>query len=393
MDAAPANTSSTSPLGGKDAFRAAFPICETTAYFQTAYRGPIHRRTISDLQALMQEHAMRGADAREEWFSVYPIVAKALADWHHAPLGWLAFTPNCSWSIGAIAHGLDWNTGDEILIPANEFPANVYPWMTAAKRFGLDVRKVPTDEAGRVSADALTSAIGPKTRLIAASHVSFATGYRLDIAKLCGEARTSGVLTLIDAAQSCGWCNIDVPTVGCDFMIGAGRKFFCALDGLAWIFVRPEVLDRLTLVAPGPFSVVHDREYLKHETVWRPDAWRLTGGAVPTYDIFALRASLELFRNCFGGPEKLEADVLALAAKLRARLGSAEIGFAGNGGGWSEPEFGATTFLTEVSESAQKRLKEKRVSVSARFGGARVSCHGFNNDHDIGLLLNALTPD
>lgn len=375
---------------GKEGFRAAFPICETTAYFQTAYRGPIHHGTIAALASLIKDHAQRGAEAREEWFKVYPVVAQKLADWHRAPLGWLAFTPNVSWTMGAIAHGLDWNPSDEILVPANEFPANVYPWMTAAKRFGLTVRKVPVDEAGRVSADALVSAIGPKTRLIAASHVSFATGYRLDVSKLCREARAAGVLTVVDAAQSCGWCDIDVPKIGCDFLVGAGRKFFCALDGMAWVFVRPEVLERLTLVAPGPFSVVHDRDYLRHEMNWRPDAWRLTGGAVPTYDIFALRASLELFAKGFGGPAQLEAEVLRLAALARKALESAGVSYSGNGGQWSEAEFGATLFLPGVSEQSLERMRAEHVSVTARLSGVRMSCHGFNNEGDIDRLIGAI---
>jgi len=339
----------------------------------------------------MTDHAARGADAREDWFGVYPKVAKLLADWHHAPLSWLAFTPNCSWTIGAIAHGLDWRSGDEVLLPANEFPANVYPWMTAATRFGLSVRKVPVDECGRVSSEALLAAIGPKTRLMAASHVSFATGYRVDIQQLCQGARQRGVLTLIDAAQSVGWCDINVPEVGADVLIGAGRKFFCALDGLAWMFVRPEILNCITLVAPGPFSVVNDREYLKHEAVWKPDAWRFTGGAVPTADIFALGASLRLFNDVGGGPAAIESRSLALATTLRQRLDLMGIRYQGDNGAWRESEQSATLVIREVSPELLARLKAARVSVSARFGGARVSCHGFNNESDVDRLCAALS--
>lgn len=335
----------------------------------------------------MEDHAARGADARAGWFEEYGRVLRRLADWLGAPADWVIFTPNVSWTIGAVAHGLDWKPGDEVLIPANEFPANVYPWMTAAQRFGIELRKVEPDASGRVSAEMLLEAVGARTRLISASQVSFVTGYRLDVAKLAAGARERGVLTVIDAAQSVGWARIDFEKLGCDMLVGVNRKFLCALDGMGFVAIRPEFLERLTLVAPGPFSVVHDSDYLLHEPIWKPNAHRLSNGAISTPDAYALGSSLELFGAL--GPAGIEGRCMKLAGLLRQECAKAGIGVMGDDG-WSRAESSATSFIRRVDEQQAAALAEAGIAVSLRHGGARVSTHAFNTEEEVLRLVTCL---
>lgn len=379
------------------AFRAAFPVTRERAYFQSARRGPLPSRTVARLTALLEAHSRFGGELTDGWFEQYQTVRGHLAAWLGTNARNLAFSPNTSHGIALIANGLDWHAGDEVVIPAIEYPANVYAWMML-ERFGVTLRKVPPDESGRVSANMLLAAIGPKTRLVSASHVSFVHGYRMDIRTLAQGVRRAGVLCVIDAAQSVGWARIDFDEIGCDALIGVSRKFLCGLDGLGHVLLRDEMIERLRPSVPGPFSVKHADNYLEHRLDWRDDAWRFVSGAIPTPQVYALEESLALFATL--GQDAIQARALDIAAQVRAEL--ARLGFAAAGEqAWSDPERSAILLIpwpnggtgeehAAVSERMTQALAKARVSATVRPQGLRLSTHAFNDESDVKALVDAL---
>jgi cysteine desulfurase/selenocysteine lyase len=385
-------------------FRDAFPITRRTGYFQSAWRGPLPQQTVDRLAALFTQHSLYAAEARDAWFSEYPRIAAKLAEWHGASLAQMCFVPNATHGISMIANGIAWQPSDDVVAPANEFPSNMYPWMQLS-RWGVTVTRVAPDLQGRVTAEMLLAAVTPRTRVVAASLVNFATGYRIDPAKLSagvterrrarlgsGGDPAPGPFCVVDAAQAAGWMDIDFARAGCDALLGMGRKFLCALDGVAWMFLSPELLASLWVTVPGPFSVKHDKDYLRHELDYRDDAWRFTGGALPTADVFALGSSMDLWNtvapDARTAAAAIEARVMQLSAHFRARLTALGVPYAGSN--WTSSETGAVTRIESVPADIAPRLEAAKLSVTLRAGGARVAIHAFNTEDEISRLAELL---
>ncbi|MCA8940570.1 MAG: aminotransferase class V-fold PLP-dependent enzyme [Planctomycetes bacterium] len=367
--------------------REEYPICQEGAYFQWAYRGALSRTSCERLRDLMESHSMRGAADRPKWFEEYARVGQLLAQAINAPFDRLAYTPNTAWTMGMIAQGLHWQRGDEVLIPEGEFPSNVYPWMQL-DRLGVTLRVVKSREGDAVNSQRLLDEIRPNTKLIAASHVSFHNGYRLDIEGLCQGARAAGVWSVIDAAQSVGWCSLDLQAIGADAFVGVGRKFLCGLDGLGFVALSEGMNEELRLIAPGPFSVKHQSEYLRHMRDWREDAGRFAGGGIASPQVFALGASLELFEKS-GGFKSVEPEVLSLVSQLRNKLQSQGIECLGNS--WSLSEQSAVLKVLIPHVGIEQDLGLRGISVSERPGGIRVSLHAMNSASELDMLVDELS--
>ena len=110
--------------------------------------------------------------------------------------------------IGLIAEGFPWRPGDNVVTAEDEYPSNLYPWMNLESR-GVSLRQVESRE-GRIWIDDLAAAMDRSTRVLAISHVEFATGFRNDLDGWASSARTAALLFFVDAIQGLGPLTIDV---------------------------------------------------------------------------------------------------------------------------------------------------------------------------------------
>lgn len=365
--------------------RSHFPILQETAYLQWPYRAALPTPVRDAIDQALQQHESEGAYARERWFDEYVSAAGEIAAYLGANLDDMTWVPNTTHGLSMIANGIDWQPGDEIIIPADEFPANVYPWMQLEHK-GVSVREIPFNSEGRLPAQDLLASVADKTRLLAFSHVSFHNGYRFNIAEIAQGCRERGVICVVDAAQSVGWHALDFNALGCDALVGVGRKFLGALDGLGFCFMRPEFHRQLHVSVPGPFSVKHDRDYLRHELDLRNDAWKFTGGAIPTPQAFALRAAIAMHRSV--GTEVIQERALALGRRLRSMLVDAGVPFDGRD--WSDEEHSAVLRIRSSHPDLHQRLQTARVSATIRGNAIRVGTHAWNDEADLERLVACL---
>ena len=100
----------------------------------------------------------------------------------------VAFVRNTSDGLSTVANGLDWQRGDNIVTFRNEFPSNIYPWLRLRDAFGVEVRMCE-ERDGRIDLDELISLIDGKTRVVAISHVQYASGFRTDLERIGRAAR------------------------------------------------------------------------------------------------------------------------------------------------------------------------------------------------------------
>ena len=166
----------------------------------------------------------------------------------------IAFVASTTHGIGLIAEGFPWREGDTVVSAEDEYPSNLYPWMNLASR-GVSLRLVPSRD-GRIWIDDLIAAIDRSTRLLAISHVEFATGFRNDLDALADACHARGVALFVDAIQGLGPLTVDVRQTPIDFMAADGHKWLLGPEGAGLLFVRRDWIDRLRPTGVGWHSVV-----------------------------------------------------------------------------------------------------------------------------------------
>ena len=141
----------------------------------------------------------------------------------------IAFVASTTHGIGLIAEGFPWRDGDNVVSAAEEYPSNIYPWMNLASR-GVTLRQVESRD-GRIWLDDLAAAMDHATRVLAISHVEFASGFRNDLDALAELCHARGVALFVDAIQGLGPLLIDVRRTPIDFMAADGHKWLLGPEG------------------------------------------------------------------------------------------------------------------------------------------------------------------
>ena len=136
--------------------------------------------------------------------------------------------------------------GDEIVLSIMEHHANIVPWHFLRERIGVVLKWVDVDATGDLDPQAVLDAIGPKTRLIAVTHMSNVLGTVVDVAAICAGARAEGVPVLVDGSQAAVHMPVDVAALGCDFYAITGHKLY-GPSGSGAIFIHP---DRMAEMRP-----------------------------------------------------------------------------------------------------------------------------------------------
>ncbi|WP_108484113.1 cysteine desulfurase [Oceaniglobus ichthyenteri] len=129
--------------------------------------------------------------------------------------------------------------GDEIVLSVMEHHANIVPWHFLRERQGVVLKWVDVDATGALDPQAVIDAIGPRTKLVAITHMSNVLGTRVDVKTICAAAREKGVAVLVDGSQAAVHGPVDVQDMGCDFYPVTGHKLY-GPSGSGAIYVRAE---------------------------------------------------------------------------------------------------------------------------------------------------------
>ncbi|NUQ70723.1 MAG: aminotransferase class V-fold PLP-dependent enzyme [Chthonomonadales bacterium] len=167
----------------------------------------------------------------------------------------IALTRNATDGINLALAGLDWSDGDQVLTTDEEHEASLHPLLHLQATRGITVTRLPCSDDPQTMLDRLNGAGSRQLRLLVTSHVTCETGTRLPVAEMCAWARNRGVLSLVDAAHTCGVLPVDVRAIGCDFMAGNGHKWLHGPKGTGWFWSSAESRDRLIVRMVGAGSL------------------------------------------------------------------------------------------------------------------------------------------
>ena len=152
---------------------------------------------------------------------------------------------------------------DEIILSRLEHHSNIVPWQISAKKYGAKIKIAESDENGNVSYEAVMKEVSPKTKFICITHISNALGTILPVKKICTEAKSRGIYTLIDGCQAAPLLGIDVQDLGCDFYVFSGHKTY-GPTGIGVLYGRKEILSETPPYQGGGDMI--DRVTFEHTT-------------------------------------------------------------------------------------------------------------------------------
>lgn len=368
-------------------FRSEFAVTARWAFLDHAAVAPVSGPAVRALEEYGRSLAENGITAFRTWFDRITHVRGLAARLINAPhTDDVFFVPNTTHGIGVVAEGFPWRPGDNVVLAAEEYPSNQYPWMNLAGR-GVEVRTVPS-RGSRVAVDDLRNAMNARTRVLAVSAVQFSSGFRADLDALGELCRTNGVFFFVDAIQAIGAFAVDVQRSGIDALAADGHKWMLGPEGAGIAYVRRERVPELHPIGVGANSVAHPWAFSTIDFTLKPHAGRWEGGAYNVPGITALGASLELLLAA--GIENIERRVLELTDYLCERASSAELEvFSARG---PEEKSGIVSLVKPGVPSAeiQKQCRAAGVVVNNRADRVRVSPHAYNTFDDMDRFLDCV---
>lgn len=341
-------------------------------YLNHAAVAPWPKRASEAVSRFARENVWLGARDYPEWMLMEQRLRERLQRLINAPsTDDIALVKNTSEALSFVAFGLDWQSGDQIVISNEEFPSNRIVWEALASQ---GVELVQADLKGDDPEAALLAACGPRTRLMSISSVQFASGLRMDLVRLGQGCRERGVLFCVDAIQQIGALPFDAQACQCDFAMADGHKWMLGPEGLGMFYCRAEVRPQLKLSEYGWHMLEHMGDY--NRTTWEPaqSARRFECGSPNMLGAAALEASLSLLEEA-----GMEQVATALAERVRwlhdglsaipgVRLHSPQ-----------DParRAGIVSFSIDGVDNAEvhRRLKENQVICIPRGLGVRFSPH------------------
>jgi selenocysteine lyase/cysteine desulfurase len=363
-----------------------FPVARRWAYLDHAAVAPLPRRSGDAMRAWVLDQETNGVINWPDWAEKVENIRQLAADLLNADRGEIAFVGSTTQGIGLVAEGFPWRRGESVVIPAEEYPSNIYPWMNLADR-GVTVRLVPS-RAGRIWPEDLVEAMDHTTRVLAISHVEFASGFRNDLDVLVEICKPRGIALCVDAIQGFGALAIDVRRTPIDFLAADGHKWLLGPEGAGLLYVRRDWIDRLRATGVGWHSVVGSYNAPEIEFRLKPGAERWEGGSFNMAGLQALGASLGLLREI--GLNLVSRRVLDSAFAVREL--AARAGWRVTGSSRLEDCAGIVAIEHDVepAEQAAHTLRQRGIAVCARRGKLRISPHIYNNNDDLERLFEAL---
>jgi L-cysteine/cystine lyase len=250
--------------------RSEFPVFERLSYLNAGSVGPAPRAgtdaAIEQLRA-QADGTLVGVALFERQVALSRELRARAAELLGTEAENVALTGATTDGVNAVVGGMELGPGDEVLTTDEEHPGVLAPLAAARERRGISIRTAPFDD--------VAAAVGPQTKLIACSHVSWHTGRVADVPALAA----AGPPLLLDGAQGLGALAIDVGELRCDFYAASGQKWLCGPIGSGYLYVHPDRIEELSPISPGYGSLEDPARALDYDL--RDGAARFDGG-LPT---------------------------------------------------------------------------------------------------------------
>lgn len=253
--------------------------------------------------------------ATEKYEAVRGTIARFL---NAGSQGEIVFTTGATEGINLVSYA--WaaprlQPGDEIVLSVMEHHANIVPWHFLRERQGVVLKWVEVDAAGDLDPEAVLAAIGPRTRLVAVTHMSNVLGTVVDVAAICRGAAEKGVPVLVDGSQAAVHMPVDVQAIGCDFYAITGHKLY-GPSGSGAIYIKAARQAEMRAFLGGGDMI---REVTRNTVTYNDPPMKFEAGTPGIVQQIGLGAALDYMTGL--GMANIAAHEKDLRDYARLRLG------------------------------------------------------------------------
>ena len=373
-----------------ESLRALFPITERAVYLNHAAVSspptPVTEAVLSQINDVVENGSLH----YRSWIATRERARRLAAEMIGAARpSQIAFMRNTSDGLSSIANGLRWQAGDNIVTFRHEFPSNIYPWLRLRETYGVEVRMCE-ERDGRIDLEEFTGLIDARTRIVAISHVQYASGFRADLERIGRAARKVDALLVVDVIQGMGALPINVEAELIDAAAGACHKWLLTPEGVGLLYLSDRARERLSPTLVGWVSVTDPEDYENFNQEWKEDALAWETGTGPTALIYGLEAALKLLMET--GVEHIAEYLDELTDYLCERLQRLDAYHV-----VSSRRAGEKSQIVCLRHRGEwtpmalySHLKKHSIIVAPRGDRLRIAPHFYNTREEIDALMGAL---
>jgi len=364
-----------------EAVRSRFPIFKRKIFLNSCSQG-----ALSDaVEASLREHIQLWHEQGSPWncwVEQYEAARAAFARFIGADSEEVAVVTSASAGINSVASALDFRQRAKVIMGEFEFPTMGQIWL-AQERRGAKIHFLAA-EGGGISPDAYAKAIDDQTLIVPVTQVCFSNGFRSDIRSVVRHAHDYGAFVMFDGYQDCGTRPINVKEVDVDFYVTGALKYLLCPSGIAFLYVRRELIPSLMPTITGWFAqenpFAFDVKHLNPAAAAR----RFETGSPPLPHVYAVPAALQLMGSV--GFEKISDHIAGLTHALMTCARDLNIKVK-----TPADSVGPLVVLQmKDSDAMVKKLAERDIVASNRMDGLRVSFHLYNTLEDVNAVLEVL---
>jgi len=336
------------------------------------------------------------------WWELSQLVGDRIARIIGGAPGSVQIQPNASIALASAASCFDFaaTRRNKVVTSALDFPSMEYIW-EAQSAVGARIEIVVSPDGITLPLENILAAIDDSTSLVAMSHVSFRSSYRVDAKAIVERAHRVGALVLLDVYQSAGAIELDASGWGVDFLIGGTIKWLCGGPACGYLYVRPDLQRDLKPRLTG--WVAHDVpfEFARSPMRYARSVRRFAQGTPSIPALYSALPGLQIIeevgiKNIARESRRRTESMIEFALErgwkvnsprdVNQRGGSVMIG-VGHG-----PQDGSSAGAPDDGPAMVERLGERKVFVDCRPGvGLRISPHFFNTDEEVNAALAILS--
>jgi selenocysteine lyase/cysteine desulfurase len=361
--------------------RSRFRIFQRKIYLNSCSQGALSDAVQAGLEDYIASWHAQGSPW-EVWVDQYEAARTAFAQFINASPDEVAIVTSASAGINSIASALNFRERKKVVMGEFEFPTMGHIWLAQRAR-GADVQFVAA-EGNCIPAVNYEKMVDRNTLIVPLTHVCFKNGFRSQVSAITQIAHRAGALIMLDDYQDCGTRPVDVKAMDLDFYVTGTLKYLLGPPGMAFMYVRKELISSLVPTITGWFAQKNPFAFDPQTIDLSPTARRFESGSPSVPNAYAAVPGFQLLReigmeNVAGHIKKLTQSLLTCALDLGIRT--------------KTPAHSAGPLVVLQSKDSDllvKKLAESEIVASNRHDGLRIAFHVYNTMDDVNAVVEVL---
>ena len=361
--------------------RARFRIFQSKIYLNTCSQGALSDAVERGFDDFIRSWHEQGSPW-ETWVERYEEARTTFASFISASPDEVAIVTSVSAGINGIASALQFRERNKVVMGEFEFPTMGQVWLGQRAR-GADVEFAQA-QGHSIPAAAYEKLIDSKTLIVPLTHVCFKNGFRTHVSAITQRAHDAGALVMLDDYQDCGTRPVDVKAMNLDFYLSGTLKYLLGPPGIAFLYIRKELISSLSPTVTGWFGQANPFAYNPQHFELSSTARRFESGSPSVPNVYGAVPGFRMLQEI--GLDQVASHVEKLAQALLNR--TRELGVLAK----TPAESAGPLVVLRCCDSARllQALAQNGILASSRFDGLRISFHVYNTLDDVDTVAEAL---